>query len=124
VRLEGSFLSDGDALLLVGFADRVLRRWPAARALVTPEVARLLGELNTAARAEQTRRCDEAWRARLVPVDEAARRLGVSPRTVRWRAATGRLAGEQDGRGRWFVDASPANPWSESGAATATDANY
>jgi hypothetical protein len=104
MRLAGTLLSDGDALVLIRFADRVLRRWPEARVLVSPDVARLLAELNDAARDELARRCRDDWRSRLVPTAEAAKRLGLSARTVRWRAATGRLAGEQDARGRWRVE--------------------
>jgi hypothetical protein len=105
VRVVATLVSDAEALALVGFAERVLRRWPEARTLVSPEAARLLAELNEAARAEVERRCTEEWRARLVPTNVAAQRLGIAERTVRWRAATGRLAGEQDARGRWLVEA-------------------
>ncbi len=41
-----------------------------------------------------------------VTVMEAARRLGLTPRAVRYRIGAGTLRGARDRRGRWFVDPS------------------
>jgi hypothetical protein len=41
-----------------------------------------------------------------VSVMEAARRLGLTPRAVRYRLGAGTLRGARDRRGRWFVDPS------------------
>jgi hypothetical protein len=105
MRVAGTYLGDAEALVVVGFAERVLRCHPDAAAFVTPELRGILAELNTAAHAERNRRANAAFRSRLVPVTEAARRLGLSPRTIRWRAATGRLPAERDENGRWLVEA-------------------
>lgn len=42
-------------------------------------------------------------RARWITTDEASRHFGITPRAVRKRIATGRLAARREA-GRWFID--------------------
>jgi len=65
----------------------------------------VLAELNAEAVREQERRFDDGWRACLVTITEASRRLAVPARTLRTRLHRGQLAAVRGPGGRGLVEA-------------------
>lgn len=78
--------------------DAVLEAFAAAAARRAARPAAEIGNaaMQTAATGSSS--------ARRLTTSDAATRLGIAERTVRWRCATGRIPAEQDSARRWWLN--------------------
>jgi hypothetical protein len=83
----------------------VIARDRSVGALLDPTARAALHDVNALALDQRRRRAEHAWRRELVPIAEAAARLGVPLRTLRARAQRGQVAAVKDDRGRWLIEA-------------------